>query len=53
MHMQMCRIPTTIIKILHTEAANVFYEGLDFLVVLHSFIAGVVNIHHVRDEAAR
>lgn len=48
-----CHILTTIIKILHTEAADVFYKSLDFLVLLHSLIAGVVNVHHFGNEAAR
>lgn len=46
-------VPTTVVKILHTEAANILNKGLDFLVLFHSLIAGVVNIHHIRNKAAQ
>lgn len=36
--------PTTIVKVLHAEAAHVFNKGLDLLVLLHRFIVGIVNI---------
>lgn len=46
-------VPTTVIIILHTEAASVFNKGLDFLVPFHSLITSVVNVHHVRNKAAQ
>lgn len=36
--------PTTIVKVLHAEAAHVLNKGLDLLVLLDRFIVGVVNI---------
>lgn len=43
--------PTTLVKVLHAEAAGVFDKALDLLVLLHHFIIGVVDIHHVGHEA--
>lgn len=45
--------PTTVIEVLHPEAARIFNEGLDFLVSLHRLIAGVVNMHHIWHKTAR
>lgn len=42
-HKRRCT-PTTIVKVLHAEAAHVFNKGLDLLVPLDGFIVGVVNI---------
>lgn len=45
--------PTTVVKVLHAEAAHIFNKGLDLLVFLHRFIIGVVNVHHVRHKTAK
>lgn len=44
--------PTAVVEVLHAEAAHVFDEGLDFLIVLHRLVAGVVDVNHVRHKAA-
>lgn len=43
--------PTTLVKVLHAEAAGVFDEALDLLVLLHHFVVGVVDIYHVGHKA--
>lgn len=43
--------PTALVKVPHAEAAGVFDEALDLLVLLHHSIVGVVDIYHVGHEA--
>lgn len=51
----MCEVPpaqpTALVKVLHAEAAGVFDEALDLLVLLHHLVVGVVDVYHVGHEA--